>query len=625
MAFDPVELSWLTAAPADFRDRLRALQAHSPGGGELLHELATHRLDSPQAGLFNRALKRLRAGGADLAPLNPLHLSILSNGTVDLMADALPAAAARRRVALSLTIAPFDQVFQQAVDPNSELHRTASDAILLSLDYRWFGLGSFDSADRVTGALGRLAELLDGIAAASAAPVILQTVAAPPYPLFGSFDRLIAGTARDVDALNAGIASLAKSRGHFILDMAAMCETVGAARFHDPVAWNLYKLPMASKIVPLFADWLGRLLGAIRGTSRKCLVLDLDNTLWGGVVGDDGLEGIRIGQGSAEGEAFLEVQRMALDLKRRGIILAVCSKNEESTARSVFQQHPDMLLRERDISVFQANWLDKANNIEAIAKTLAIGLDALVLLDDNGAERAQVRAALPQVAVPEIGNDAGLYPAVLTAAGYFEAVSFSSEDRIRAESYAANAQRAEVKAKARDLGDYLDSLEMSISHAAFESVSRSRIAQLINKSNQFNLTSKRYSEPAVAAIEADRSKHTFQTRLKDRFGDFGLIGVMIAETSDEGGWDVDTWLMSCRVLGRKVEWSMLDALVSAAASQGVSHITATYIPTAKNAMVAQHFDNLGFSRTSVGQDGVVRYRLRLADFTPPKLQFRGYE
>jgi FkbH-like protein len=509
------------------------------------------------------------------------------------------------------------------MDPGSELHRTPSDAILLLLDHRWFGLStpSPGSSDRVANALNRLIELVDTLQSISATPIILQTLALPPYPLFGSFDRRIEGTARDVDALNKAIVELARNRGHFLLDVAALCETVGAARFHDPVAWNLYKLPMASRVVPLYADWLGRLIGAIRGTARKCLVLDLDNTVWGGVIGDDGLEGIRIGQGSAEGEAFLEVQRLALDLKRRGVILAVCSKNAAATARSVFREHPEMLLKETDIAVFQANWLDKPSNIEAIAQALEIGIDALVLLDDNGAERAQVRAALPLIAVPEIGNDAAQYPAILTAAGYFEAIGFSNEDRTRADSYAANALRAEVKAKARDLGEYLNSLEMIISHAAFDAVNRPRIAQLINKSNQFNLTSKRYTEPAVAALEADPARHTFQTRLRDRFGDFGLIGIIIAEATEDAGWDVDTWLMSCRVLGRKVEWSMLNTLVAAAALRNVTYITATYIPTVKNSMVAQHYDNLGFSRTSVNENGVVKYRLSLSGYIAPQLPF----
>ena len=291
-AFDPLELGWLTAAPGDFRQRLRAIQPESGPCGELLHALATHRADAALAGAFDRALKRLRAGSADLSPLVPFRLSVLSNATVDLIADELPIAAARHRIALEVKLAPFDQVFQQAIDPDSELHRGGADAILLVLDHRWHGLATPapGANDRASAALARLAELIDALQAAASTPIIVQTVAMPAQPLFGSFDRSTMGTGRDADALNHGVATLARERGCYLLDVAALCDTVGAARFHDPVAWNLYKLPMASAAVPLYADWLGRLMGAIRGTSRKCLVLDLDNTLWGGVIGDDGLE-----------------------------------------------------------------------------------------------------------------------------------------------------------------------------------------------------------------------------------------------------------------------------------------------------------------------------------------------
>ncbi len=625
VALDPIDLGWLVEAPTDFRERLRQLDAASDRCGERLHQLACTRVDSEQARLFNRTLTRLQDASANLAPLTPFRLTILSNATMDLVTDALPVAAARHRVALRSKLLPFDQIFQQAIDPLSELHRAGSDAILLSLDHRWYGFntpaGGKDA--RVTSALQRLTELLDALQSVDSTPLILQTVALPPYPLFGSFDRQMRGTARDIDALNAGIASLARERGQYLLDVASLAEIAGTARFHDPIVWNLYKLPMSSRIVPLYADWLGRLVGAIRGTARKCLVLDLDNTIWGGVVGDDGVDGLQLGQGSGEGEAFLEVQRLALELKGRGVILAVCSKNEDATARAAFRDHPEMLLKESDIAVFQANWQDKASNLEAIAAALDISTEALVLLDDNAAERAQVRAALPLVAVPEIGNDAAHYPTLLSAAGYFEAVSFSGEDRIRAESYAANAQRAEVKARSRTLGDYLESLDMVISHGAFDAASRPRIAQLINKSNQFNLTTRRYPEPAIAAIEADATRHTFQTRLRDRYGDFGLIGIIIAVDADQNAWDVDTWLMSCRVLGRQVEWSMLNALVDAARQRDVTSISATYRPTPKNSMVSEHYDRLGFQRIAADSDGVVRYRIRLSDYKVPKLPFRA--
>jgi len=406
--------------------------------------------------------------------------------------------------------------------------------------------------------------------------------------------------------------------------VAALVELVGSAHWFDPVKWNLFKLPFAGDCAALFADVLGRQLGAIRGKARKCLVLDCDNTLWGGVIGDDGLENIKVGSGSAEGESYLAVQRLALDLRARGILLAVCSKNFEATARGPFRDHPDMLLRECDIASFQANWTDKPSNLEAIAEDLSVGIESLVFLDDNSAERAQMREALPLVAVPELPADPALYPLYLSAAGYFEAISYSAEDGARAQSYAANASRAEVKAKVRDLGDYLSALDMELGISGFDAAGRARIAQLINKSNQFNLTSRRYTEMEVRAMENDPSLITLQARLNDKFGDFGMISVVIARpvTGDETVIEIDSWLMSCRVLGRRVEEGMLDALVGRARAAGKSAIRARYVPSAKNGMVSEFFDNLGFERVGQEPDGERSYVLTLDAFVTPMLPFK---
>ncbi|HUJ46323.1 MAG TPA: HAD-IIIC family phosphatase, partial [Rhizomicrobium sp.] len=371
---------------------------------------------------------------------------------------------------------------------------------------------------------------------------------------------------------------------------------------------------------PLYADHLGRLLGAIRGKARKCLVLDLDNTLWGGVIGDDGMEGIVVGQGSAMGEAFLSVQQAALDLRGRGVFLAVCSKNDDDIARGPFRGHADMLIRERHISVFQANWIDKASNLESIARALNIGLDALVLLDDNPAERAQIRAALPMVAVPELPADPAWFAWTLNAAGYFEAVSYSAEDRMRADAQGADAKRADVMAKSRDLGDYLTSLEMTITFAPFDKVGRQRIAQLINKTNQFNLTTRRYTEAEVAAMEADENVFTLEVRLADRYGDLGMIGIIIARHAGDATWDIDTWLMSCRVLGRRVEEGMLARLIAEARRRGIKRLIGTYLPTAKNGMVRDHYAKLGFEIAEEA-DGVRRFAFELDGYTPPDLPF----
>ena len=284
-----------------------------------------------------------------------------------------------------------------------------------------------------------------------------------------------------------------------------------------------------------------------------------------------------------------------------------------------------MLLKEADIAVFQANWSDKPSNLGSIARTLEIGLDALVLLDDNGAERAMVRRALPMVAVPELPGEPALYAETLLTAGYFEAVSFSDEDRSRADSYAANAQRAEVMSRSRDLGDYLSSLEMRIEHRPFSAGNRARIAQLINKSNQFNLTTRRYTETQIAGLEScGRAKFTLQTRLADRYGDLGMIGVIIAQDAPDRGdatWEIDTWLMSCRVLGRKVEQAMLANLVATARDAGIQTIVGRYIPTAKNAIVADHYNKLGFESVAETVGGVREYRLMVESFQPSSLPF----
>lgn len=583
-----------------------------------------HALDARQARRLGRAISQIAKRGGDLAPLSPFRLVVLCNKTFDVIGDHLPAAAARHGIALELVLPPFDQAMQEALDPASQTNRAGADAILLALDHEWYGLKSAvldDPGAVLTDAMAQLGDLSGALQMNTAATLYLSTVAAPPTSLFGSLDVRTPGSPRAlIEALNAAIVQLAEERGALLLDTRALAEQVGTERWFDPVQNFAYKLPFASAYGAIYADWIGRLAGAARGKARKCLVLDLDNTLWGGVVGDDGVEGLVLGPGSARGEAFLAVQNMALELKSRGIILAVSSKNDDAVARGAFGSHPEMALNLSDIAVFQANWEDKPANLEAIAKSLNIGLDALVLLDDNPAERAQVRAALPSVAVPELPADPAWFPWTLMSAGYFEAVGFSAEDRLRAGAYATDARRAEVRASARDLGDYLISLEMRLTAGPFDPAGRTRIAQLINKTNQFNLTTRRYSEGQVAALEADPAAISLQVRLADRFGDLGMIGVVIARVGEvEDGVReaaVDSWLMSCRVLGRKVEEAMLALLVERAAAVGVVRITAKYRPTTKNGMVRELLDRLGFTLASEDAAGARDYVLGVAAWTP---------
>jgi FkbH-like protein len=617
-----IDLPWLPQPPEDFDSRLRALGGAGRPAGASVQQLATTRLAPRQSAALGRAMSRLRAAGADLAPLSGFRLGVLASSTYDLALDGLAAAAARHGVLVEIARSPYDQVAQQALDPGSEINVAQLDAVLVAVDHRWLGLERPNFAEpaivRAGAAVERLRSVGQSLLQHGAAP-IFQTIPVPPGTLFGSLDRRIGATARAaIEEANRLIAALAPELGGYLLDLAALAERVGADRWFDPLQWAAYKLPFAAECAPAWAEMVGRLLGAIRGRSRKCLVLDLDNTLWGGVIGDDGPDGIVLGQGGALAESFLAVQQAALDLRDRGIVLAVCSKNDEAVARGPFRDHPEMLLRERHIGVFQANWLDKAANLEAIAAALDIGVDALVLLDDNPAERAQVRAALPQVAVPDLPQDPAWFAWTLGAAGYFEAVSVSREDLARADAYAVQVARAEAKAGSRDLGEYLSSLEMVARLSPFDPPGRHRIAQLINKTNQFNLTTRRYTEAEVAAFEQDGSVFTLQARLRDRFGDLGMISVVICRAVDEPAtWEIDTWLMSCRVLGRELERAVLGKMVREARRRKVARLVGNYIPSGRNSMVADHYRKLGFVPVAGGDGSQTAWELDVAGYADP--------
>jgi len=592
-------LAWLPRAPADFRLRCRAV-TESEDAGRAVAALAQHALDENQLRRLAGVIVDLRTKGNSLAPLAPFRLALLGNATLEPLVPALIASAARHGIALECVEADFAQTVQEALAPDSRVNRAKPDAVLLALDHRGVPLGAppgdADAAvASVADAVGFVGSLRAALRANGGAISIVQTLAPQAEAVFGSFDRAVPGTPRSlVSAFNSALIESLADTQDVLFDLAALAETVGLANWHSPKQWNVAKLSFDARMLPLYADHVGRILGALRGKSRRCLILDLDNTVWGGVIGDDGLEGIVIGQGDATGEAFLDVQRAALALRERGVVLAVSSKNDDHVARNAFLKHPDMLLREDHIAVFQANWNDKATNIAAIAQELSLGLDAMVFVDDNPVERGLIREMLPQVAVPELPDDPALYARTLAAAGYFEAIAFSAEDRKRADFYRDNARRVALRGQVGDLDAYLASLEMKIVFAPFDATGRSRIAQLINKSNQFNLTTRRYDELAVAAFEVDADAFTLQVRLIDRFGDNGMISVVICRAVAPDAWEIDTWLMSCRVLGRRVEQMVLREISRNARERGIRTLIGAYIPTERNAMVRDHYAKLGF-------------------------------
>ena len=609
------DLSWLPQPPTDFSAQCRAVLDSSTAPGKLLQSIARFALNENQLNHLAKVIGKARKSHPELKPLAPFRLGVLSNSTVDFILPSIVGTAARYGIALEGIQADYDQVIQAALSPESAINCAKPDAVLVAIDYRALPLrckvGSPEAAENaVRQTLAYIDTVRAGLKANGKAICILQTIAPPPERLFGSLDRGLPGALRNIiDRVNLGLADSVRGTEDILLDVGGLAETVGLANWHSPAEWNLAKLPFSNSYLPLYADHVARLLAALLGKSRRVLVLDLDNTVWGGVIGDDGLEGIQCAQGDPTGEAYLSVQRLALELRERGIVLAVSSKNNDETARLPFRKHPEMLLKEEHIAVFQANWNDKATNIKAIALELSLGLDSMVFLDDNPVERNLVRQFLPEVAVPELPSDPALYARTVAAAGYFESVAFSDEDVKRALYYQDNARRVGLQKEAGDIDAYLASLNMEITFQPFDETGRARIAQLINKSNQYNLTTRRYTEAEVAAAERDPNCFTLQVRLSDTFGDNGMISVVICRRQGESDWEIDTWLMSCRVLGRRVEQMVLREILEHARRRGIRKLIGIYRPTDRNKLVAEHYSKLGFLRVHRHADGTTAEEL----------------
>ncbi len=614
-------LAWLPET-GDFTARIRLLQTNPPAWAGLV-SLANLRLDFLRTGRLDTLLRRDFAEAAPPGlPTRPVRLAILGSSTTVHLPAPIRVACLRRNIHVTVHEGEYGQYLQELTDVASELHRFRPDTVLLAFDARHVtaGLDAMADADAARAAcdaaLARMRQCWTLARERLGATVIQQTVLPVLPPLLGSNEqRLFASPARMVARLNAALRDEADAAGVHLLAIDEAAAGDGILEWHDPVLWHRAKQEVSPLAGPVYGDLVGRLLAALQGRSSKCLVLDLDNTLWGGVIGDDGLEGIVIGQGSALGEAFLSVQHYARALAQRGVILAVCSKNDEANALSAFEQHPEMLLRRADIACFVANWDDKATNLRRIARELNIGIDSLVFLDDNPFERNLVRTTLPEVAVPEIpDDDPALMPAILAAAGYFESVSITAEDRLRTAQHAANRERA-ASGSATDLPAYLRSLEMRLVWRRFDRIGLGRIVQLINKTNQFNLTTRRRTEEEALAVIADPASFGLQIRLLDRFGDNGIIAIVIGRIDAERACHIDTWLMSCRVLGRGVEDATLALLAEQARAFGAVSLIGEYRPTAKNAVVAEHYGRLGFSRISEQEDGGHVARLALDGFT----------
>jgi FkbH-like protein len=617
-------MDWLPIA-SDFTKEVRsALASPNPTTGlERLACLAQYRLGFLETIQLDKALGRLTS--KPTSSMSSVRLAVLASSTVDHLAPAIRVGGLRRRMLIDVYIGGYGQYRQELLDPASPLHHFTPQVVLFSLTARDaiacvpLTATASEVDNTIAQSIDELRYLWNEVRETFNATIIQQTFLDITEPIFGGHDRLVPGAPGYVVLkLNEYLVKAAADSGVLLVDVARASMRDGIDVWFDTGRWLQGKLEIAPQAAALFGDMVARILAAQRGLSKKCLVLDLDNTLWGGTVGDDGLEGIVLGPGSARGEAHLSLQRYAKQLIERGVILAVCSKNDPVTAESVFREHPEMVLKRSDIAAFVANWNDKAENLKAIADQLNIGLDSLVFLDDNPVERARIRQSLPMVAVPELPDDVAFYVRRLADAGYFEAVTFTSEDRQRTQLYAANTERSNLLASSQSMDEFLRGLKMEVSSGPFTAVDIPRVAQLFNKTNQFNTTARRYTTEEVTSFAAEGDAVTLQFRLVDKFGDNGLVSAMILLPDPErpDTLKIDNWVMSCRVFGRELEFEAMNIAVEAARHRDVPSIRAKYVSTSKNGVIDKLYQNLGFSRildTTV-TDGETYWVLDLAEY-----------
>ncbi len=561
--------------------------------------------------LFNELKQNLKK---DFSGLPRRRIALLGDSATQFLAKAITAYGYEKRISFQVFEAEFDQIDRQVVDADSELYHSDPEFVVLSLSAerlweRFTETALPARADFAREVVGQLQHWWQTIASRSSAKIIQMNLVEKHDFVFGHFSSKVGSSFYyQLKKINFELMNAAQAQKQvFVADIAALAADFGHRNAHDPRLYATAKVAFALDFLPAAAKAVTDIVCALSGAIKKCLILDLDNTVWGGVIGDDGMENIQIGH-LGLGPAFDGLQKWARELKNRGIILAVCSKNDDAVAKRPFQDHPEMVLRLGDIAVFVANWENKADNIKRIQETLNIGFDSMVFVDDNPFERNLVREMLPAVTVPELPEDPALYVPYLVSLNLFETTAFSDEDLQRTQQYQQEAARTELQKKFESVDDYLKSLEMRSTVKAFDSFSVPRIAQLTQRSNQFNLRTVRYSDADIERIRNSDKYVTLSFDLKDRFGDHGLIGLIILEKLDSESLFIDTWIMSCRVLKRGMEEFIVNQMAAQARSRGFRYLIGEYLPTEKNKMVKDLYKNMGFS----GANG--KWELELESF-----------
>jgi FkbH-like protein len=552
--------------------------------------------------------------------LKKIRLAILATSTVSHFNGVLKYWLAKEGLDAQIYEGEYNTLHQTVLDSGSGLYEFNPDIVMIFTNHRdikfkiSFGASAEEIQEAVASSVDDFVALWKVLQENSNCFIIQNNADLPINGVFGNYE----GTAlwADLNILRNFNLELSKAvfPGVVIFDLDYISSVYGKKNWHDARYWYHSKHAFDMDAIGMVAYQASKTIGSIKGYSKKCLVLDLDNTLWGGVIGDDGIEGIKLGNGP-EGEAFVDFQKYLLQLKNRGIILAVCSKNEEDLAKEPFLNHPDMRIKLEDIVIFKANWEDKASNIKDIAASLNIGLDSIVFLDDNPAERELVRNFLPMVSTPELPLDPAGYISAVSSQSFFETVTFSQEDKVRSNYYRDNIKRYGFQEQFTNLSEYLQNLRMEIKVGEFDDFNLPRIAQLINKSNQFHLTTTRYSQTEVKAMRMDKNRYCRYFKMKDCFGDNGLISVIILKKQEDGALFIDTWVMSCRVLSRGVEEFICREIISIAQEAKCEKIIGKYIPTKKNKLASELYKRLCFEKVRE-IEGTTFWEFKLAENIP---------
>lgn len=533
----------------------------------------------------------------DTSALRPLRVSLLGDSATQFLATAIKGMGIERGFNIDLFEAEYNQVERQVLDPTSDLYQhDAKYTIVFQSTHKLLEKYSLMDADAQQRMADDRLDFVRTICEQVRGNIVYYNYPEIEDTIFGSYaNKVKSSFTYQLRKLNYELMNLAQEYPNlFICDLAGIQNKIGRDTMFDSTVYVSTEMLLSIDSLPYVASRTMDIIGSIEGQFKKCLILDLDNTVWGGVVGDDGWENIQVGHGLGIGKAFTEFQEWVKKLKNRGIIICVCSKNDEDKAKEPFEKNPEMVLKLDDISVFIANWDNKADNIRTIQSILNIGFDSMVFLDDNPFERNMVRQNVPGVTVPELPEDPGEYLEFLYSQNLFETASYSNADKDRTKQYQVEAKRVSAAKSFTNEADFLKSLEMISVVSEFDRFNTPRVAQLSQRSNQFNLRTVRYTEDQITAIQADPLQQGFAFTLEDKFGDNGLIAVVILKQQDEQTLFVDTWFMSCRVLKRGMENFTLNTIVEWARAKGYKQIVGEYLPTAKNGMVREHYPNLGF-------------------------------